>query len=60
MRKVLTLWNSTVGKKVIMALSGAVWVGFVILHVAGNLQAFVGQDTSSLINSLVPVRPPPA
>src|SRR5687767_7098977 len=27
-----------------MAVSGLIWVGFVILHMAGNLQAFMGAE----------------
>jgi succinate dehydrogenase / fumarate reductase, cytochrome b subunit len=33
---------STVGKKIVMAVSGLIMVGFVILHMAGNLQVFEG------------------
>ncbi|MBA2683185.1 MAG: succinate dehydrogenase cytochrome b subunit [Gemmatimonadaceae bacterium] len=35
-------WSSTVGKKVVMAVSGLIMVGFVILHMAGNLQLIEG------------------
>jgi succinate dehydrogenase / fumarate reductase cytochrome b subunit len=38
----LTLYRSTIGKKVIMAVSGLILVGFVIVHMAGNLQVFIG------------------
>ena len=40
----LGFYRSTVGKKVIMAVTGLIWVGFVILHMAGNLQAFLGSE----------------
>ncbi|HMA02260.1 MAG: succinate dehydrogenase cytochrome b subunit [Gemmatimonas sp.] len=33
---------STVGKKIVMAVSGLIMVGYVILHMAGNLQIFEG------------------
>ena len=39
---VLTLYRSTIGKKAIMAVTGLVLVGFVIGHMAGNLQVFLG------------------
>src|SRR3954468_11553840 len=39
---VLTLYRSTIGKKAIMAVTGLVLVGFVIAHMAGNLQMFEG------------------
>jgi succinate dehydrogenase / fumarate reductase cytochrome b subunit len=38
----LTLYRSTIGKKAIMAVTGLVLVGFVIGHMAGNLQVFIG------------------
>ena len=39
---VLTLYRSTIGKKLIMAVTGLLLVGFVIGHMAGNLQVFLG------------------
>ena len=38
----LTLYRSTIGKKAIMAVTGLLLVVFVIGHMAGNLQAFLG------------------
>jgi succinate dehydrogenase / fumarate reductase cytochrome b subunit len=38
----LTLYKSTIGKKIIMAVTGLVLVLFVIGHMAGNLQMFIG------------------
>jgi succinate dehydrogenase / fumarate reductase cytochrome b subunit len=38
----LTLYRSTIGKKVIMAVTGLILVGFVIVHMLGNLQVFIG------------------
>jgi succinate dehydrogenase / fumarate reductase, cytochrome b subunit len=35
---------STVGKKIVMAVSGLIIVGWVILHMAGNLQLFEGAE----------------
>ena len=37
----LKFYQTTIGKKVIMAVSGLVLVGFVIGHMAGNLQIFL-------------------
>ena len=34
------LWKTSIGKKVIMAVSGIVLIGFVIGHLVGNLQIF--------------------
>jgi succinate dehydrogenase / fumarate reductase cytochrome b subunit len=36
------MWRSTVGKKIVMAVTGLIMVAFVIAHVAGNLLAFDG------------------
>jgi succinate dehydrogenase / fumarate reductase, cytochrome b subunit len=37
-------WTATNGKKAVMALTGVVLVGFVIVHMSGNLQVFAGPD----------------
>jgi succinate dehydrogenase / fumarate reductase cytochrome b subunit len=37
-------WDSANGKKAVMAVTGAMMFGFVILHMAGNLQIFEGPD----------------
>ena len=44
MRLVLSLYRSTVGKKIAMAASGIVLVGYVVGHMAGNLKAFFGAE----------------
>ena len=49
----LSLYRSTVGKKVIMAATGLIWVGFVVLHVAGNLQAFAGPGKLNAYSALL-------
>jgi succinate dehydrogenase cytochrome b subunit len=42
--KALTIPDTTVGKKYVMAASGIVLFGFVIGHMIGNLQVFLGRD----------------
>jgi succinate dehydrogenase / fumarate reductase, cytochrome b subunit len=37
-------WDTTNGKKTVMAVSGFILFGFVIGHMLGNLQVFEGQD----------------
>src|SRR6185295_8850053 len=37
-------FSTSVGKKFLMAGSGLVLVGFVIAHLVGNLQVFLGQE----------------
>jgi succinate dehydrogenase / fumarate reductase cytochrome b subunit len=44
---VCEFYKSTVGKKVAMALSGLVLVGFVLGHMAGNLKIFAGIDPAT-------------
>jgi len=44
MRKALSLLDTTIGKKIVMALSGLVWFGFALGHMAGNLQIFLGPE----------------
>ena len=44
MQKVLTLYDTTIGKKAVMAVSGLILFGFVIGHMFGNLQLFMGAE----------------
>jgi succinate dehydrogenase / fumarate reductase cytochrome b subunit len=39
-----SLGASTVGKKVVMAVSGVVLLGFVVVHLLGNLQLYLGPE----------------
>ena len=36
--------RSTIALKLLMAVSGIVFIGFVLLHMYGNLKAFAGHD----------------
>ncbi len=45
MRRVVSLYRSSVGKKILMAFTGFLWFGFLIGHMAGNLKAFQGAET---------------
>src|ERR1700681_298597 len=42
--RLLALWSSVIGKKVVMAVTGAVLILFVIAHMVGNLKIFSGQE----------------
>lgn len=42
MTSIAAFYRSTIGKKIIMGVTGLIGIGFVILHMAGNLQAFAG------------------
>lgn len=44
MTRILAFWRTTLGKKVVMGVTGLIMIGFVILHMAGNLQAFLGPE----------------
>jgi succinate dehydrogenase / fumarate reductase cytochrome b subunit len=43
-RELDSLYESTIGKKVAMALAGIVLFGYLLLHLAGNLKAFTGEQ----------------
>jgi succinate dehydrogenase / fumarate reductase, cytochrome b subunit len=40
----VVLWGTMVGKKVVMAVTGLVLVGFVIAHMLGNIKIFLGAE----------------
>ena len=42
--RALALWDSTVGKKIMMAVTGVILIGFVIVHMIGNLKVYQGAD----------------
>lgn len=41
---VCSLWNSSIGKKTIVAVTGLVFIGFLVAHLGGNLLIFAGQE----------------
>src|SRR5260221_14008140 len=40
----VVLWGTVVGKKVVMAVTGLVLVGFVVSHMLGNIKIFLGVE----------------
>jgi succinate dehydrogenase / fumarate reductase cytochrome b subunit len=42
--RLLAFWHTMIGKKVVMAVTGVVLVGFVIAHMVGNLKIFEGPE----------------
>jgi succinate dehydrogenase / fumarate reductase, cytochrome b subunit len=40
----LTLYRTSIGKKVVMAITGIILVGFVVAHMVGNLKIFLGAE----------------
>jgi len=45
MSRMRALWNSTIGKKAVMAVTGLIMVAYLITHVAANLTVFQGPGT---------------
>jgi len=42
--RAMALWRTDIGKKVVMAVTGAVLIGFVLAHMIGNLKIFAGPN----------------
>lgn len=38
------LYRTAVGKKYVMAVTGIVWMGYVLIHMAGNLKVYLGAE----------------
>lgn len=36
------LFRSSIGKKIVMSVTGLIWIGYLVLHMYGNLKAFGG------------------
>jgi succinate dehydrogenase / fumarate reductase, cytochrome b subunit len=45
MAREFSLWGSTVGKKIAMAVSGVILIGFVVVHMLGNLKVYQGAES---------------
>ncbi|MDC2948854.1 succinate dehydrogenase [Streptomyces heilongjiangensis] len=39
-----TVWDSSVGKKTVMAVSGLIMLAYLVVHMLGNLKIFFGSD----------------
>lgn len=44
MATALSLYRTTIGKKVVMAVTGLILVGFVVAHMVGNLKIYLGPE----------------
>lgn len=40
----VALYRSSIGKKALMALTGLIWIGYVVVHMYGNLKVFTGAE----------------
>lgn len=38
------LYRSSIGKKAVMAVTGLIWIGYLVMHMYGNLKAFQGAE----------------
>ncbi len=53
MKRAGLFWSSTVGKKIVMAGTGLIMIGFVIVHMAGNLQLLAGSARLNAYSGLL-------
>ena len=44
MKRIVALWDSSVGRKIVMAVTGVVLLGFVVVHMLGNIKVFFGAE----------------
>ena len=44
MNPVTRFWRSTIGRKIVMAVTGIIGIGFVLAHITGNMLVFKGAD----------------
>lgn len=58
MERALTLYRTTIGKKVLMAASGVVIFGFVTVHLLGNLQLYEGPEAINSYAAWLRSKPP--
>lgn len=52
------LINSTIGAKIIMATTGVILVGFLVVHMIGNLNVYVGSDAMNKYAQTLKSMPP--
>ena len=57
-RRAARFYDSTVGQKMVMAVSGFVLFGYVVAHLLGNLQIFLGPDQINHYAALLHASPP--
>jgi succinate dehydrogenase / fumarate reductase, cytochrome b subunit len=50
---VRAMWDSTIGKKVVMAVTGLIGIAFVLGHMVGNLQVFQGAERLNAYGALL-------
>ena len=51
-------YGSSIGKKIVMAVTGVVWIGYVVVHMGGNLLAYVGPSAINEYAAFLKSMPP--
>jgi len=46
-------WQSSVGKKIVMGVTGVIMVAFLVVHVGGNLQLFLGREVFNKYSAIL-------
>ncbi|MEW5848744.1 MAG: succinate dehydrogenase cytochrome b subunit [Myxococcota bacterium] len=54
----LKYWNSSVGKKALMAITGIIGLGFTFVHMSGNLLVYAGRDALNAYAAALKATPP--
>lgn len=57
LQRALHFYDATIGKKTVMAITGVILFGFVLVHMAGNLQVFLGRDEFDAYGRLLRTEP---
>lgn len=57
MNRLQLLWKSSAGKKAIMAVSGLIWVGYLITHMLANLLVFDGPTKINAYSAFLHANP---
>jgi len=58
LNRIARFYDSTIGKKAVMAVSGLILFGFLIAHMLGNLQFFLGKPIMSHYAETLHANPP--
>lgn len=53
LHRTLEFWQASIGKKTVMAVTGGILVGFTLVHMAGNLQIYLGAETINNYGALL-------
>jgi succinate dehydrogenase / fumarate reductase cytochrome b subunit len=56
--RALSFYGTTIGKKVVMATSGLIVVGWLVLHMLGHVAAFAGREAYNMYAAFLADRPP--